>query len=143
MGVSWGFLEGGKLLYSSLISVPTSEPISGTQVKAKNITSICNFFLLTCSVTLGNPTRFNWWKNSEPLGNDSIHYFQENRDTVEIHHSGAVAGIVYKCEASNPISKNKAEILLKDICEHPGECQWGNWVWFGDVLSKESGLFKY
>lgn len=102
----------------TIVRLEVYEPISGTQVKAKNITSICNFFLLTCSVTLGNPTRFNWWKNSEPLGNDSIHYFQENRDTVEIHHSGAVAGIVYKCEASNPISKNKAEILLKDICEH-------------------------
>ncbi|XP_078276537.1 CD48 antigen-like isoform X2 [Rhinoraja longicauda] len=108
---------------SARVRLDVYEPISGTLIKARNITEICNFYL-TCVVTVGNPTRFVWRRNGKPLQKNSFQYHHVRNETVEIHHSGAVVGIVYTCEASNPISTDKAEIQLEDICEGPGLPWW-------------------
>lgn len=117
------------LLYSSFISVPTSDPIVGTQIQAENpavLNGMCNF-TLSCSVTSGDPTSFKWWRKGEVLGNDNTHHILGHGEMVDVNHTGEFSHIVYKCEARNQASEGTAEIQLKDICKQTtsGELQWG------------------
>ncbi|XP_051890855.1 SLAM family member 5-like [Pristis pectinata] len=92
------------------------EPVSGTNITVQNITGTCNL-TLTCSVTSGNPTSFRWWRGGEAVGNDSPHHLWEHGETVEVHHTAEVEGVVYRCEARNPVSEGTAQIRLRDVCK--------------------------
>ncbi|XP_078276540.1 SLAM family member 5-like [Rhinoraja longicauda] len=98
----------------SRIRLEVYEPVSGTHIVVQNITGICT---LTCSVTSGDTTSFRWWREGEPLGNDSTHHLWGHGETVEVHHAADFGDVVYRCEARNPGSEGTAEIRLKDVCK--------------------------
>ncbi|XP_072108059.1 LOW QUALITY PROTEIN: CD48 antigen-like [Mobula birostris] len=89
--------------------------VSGAHITVQKTTGICNL-TLTCAVTSGDPT-FTWWRNGEALVNDGTQHIRVLGNTLEVHHTAEVEDAVYKCEASNPISKATAEIKLRDICK--------------------------
>ncbi|XP_032898070.1 T-lymphocyte surface antigen Ly-9-like [Amblyraja radiata] len=105
------------------------EPVSGTQIKAENITEICDF-TLTCFVTSGDSTSFTWWR--EAVGNDSTHHLVGHGKTIQVHHTTEVGDVVYRCEARNLVSEGTAQIRLKNICKQTTSglrsCLCGCWL---------------
>ncbi|XP_032898069.1 uncharacterized protein LOC116986580 [Amblyraja radiata] len=105
------------------------EPVSGTQIKAENITEICDF-TLTCYVTSGDSTSFTWWR--EAVGNDSTHHLEGHGKTIQVHHTAEVGDVVYRCEARNLVSEGTAQIRLKNVCKQTtsglSSCLCGCWL---------------
>ncbi|XP_072133766.1 CD48 antigen-like [Mobula birostris] len=90
------------------------EPVSGANITVQNITRTCNL-TMTCSVTSGNPTRFSWWRG-EVTGGISSHHFWKDGKTMQGDCTAEMEDVVYRCEASNPISEDTAQVRLGDVC---------------------------
>ncbi|XP_062922453.1 SLAM family member 9-like [Mobula hypostoma] len=90
------------------------EPVSGANIMVQNITGTCNL-TLTCSVTSGNHTRFSWWRG-EVTGDNSSQHFWKDGKTIQVDCIAEMEDVVYRCEASNPISEDTAQVRLGDVC---------------------------
>ncbi|XP_072108058.1 SLAM family member 5-like isoform X2 [Mobula birostris] len=101
--------------HSELFQLKVYGLVSGAHITVQGIFGICNLTLI-CTVTSGDPT-FTWWRNGEALVNDSTQHIRVLGNMLEVHHAAEVKYAVYKCEASNPISKATAEIKLRDVCK--------------------------
>ncbi|XP_059805772.1 uncharacterized protein LOC132380871 [Hypanus sabinus] len=93
----------------------TEEPVSGANITVQNITRTCNLSL-TCSVTSGNHTSFSWWRRGDVTGDNSSHHFWKHGETIQVHCTAEMEDVVYGCEASNPISKDTAQVRLGNVC---------------------------
>lgn len=121
--VTFGTSSGKEI--PAIVQLEVYDPVAGTQIKAENTTEICNF-TLTCFVTSGGPINFTWWK--EASGNDNTHHLEGHGKTIQVHHTAEVGDVVYRCEATNPVSEGTAQIRLRDICKQttsdPGNGAW-------------------
>ncbi|XP_059806615.1 SLAM family member 5-like [Hypanus sabinus] len=91
------------------------EPVSGIDIKLQS-TGTC-VLKLTCSVTSGEPTSFQWWRGGTAVKNDSIHHLLGHGEMVEVHLTAEILDVVYKCEAKNLVSKGTNEFRLKNTCQ--------------------------
>ncbi|XP_069797272.1 CD48 antigen-like [Narcine bancroftii] len=103
------------------IHLEVYEIVSGTYILVQYTTRSCNL-TLTCSVTLGQPTSFRWWRQQEAVVNNWTHHLHGDGATVEIIHPAETEGVMYQCEARNPVSHKKAEIQLRDFCRQTSPC---------------------
>ncbi|XP_072133947.1 CD48 antigen-like [Mobula birostris] len=90
------------------------EPVSGANITVQNITGTCNL-TLTCSMTSGNPSRFNWWRG-EVTGDNSSHHIWKDGKMIQVDCTAEMEDVVYRCEASNPINEDTAQVRLGDVC---------------------------
>ncbi|XP_059806617.1 SLAM family member 8-like [Hypanus sabinus] len=101
--------------YKTKVRLEVYEPVSGANITVQNITRTCNL-TLTCSVTSGNPTSFSWWRRGDVTGDNSSHHFWRHGETIQIHCTAEIGDVVYRCEASNPISEDTAQVRLENVC---------------------------
>ncbi|XP_062922452.1 SLAM family member 8-like [Mobula hypostoma] len=100
--------------YKTTVRLQVYEPVSGANIMVQNITGTCNL-TLTCSVTSGNHTRFSWWRG-EVTGDNSSQHFWKDGKTIQVDCTAEMEDVVYRCEASNPISEDTAQVRLGDVC---------------------------
>ncbi|XP_072886354.1 SLAM family member 5-like [Hemitrygon akajei] len=108
----------------TIVRLEVYEPVSGANILVQNINGTYNL-TLTCSVTSGNPTSFSWWRRGEVTGDNSSHHFWKHGEMIQVHCTAEIEDVVYRCEASNPISEDTAQVRLGNVCnlDTCSECQ--------------------
>ncbi|XP_048476836.1 SLAM family member 6-like isoform X1 [Rhincodon typus] len=101
-------------LTSETVQLDVYEPVTGTNISIVSITN-CNV-TLRCSVNTGSNVSFTWWRGQEALGNNLTHHVFENRESSQLLFTKETHESVVRCEASNPVSHEIAQIKLEDIC---------------------------